>query len=276
MSSPDTGIVVTWFGHSSLLIKIEGRIFLTDPVFGKRASMVSFMGPKRFDYSPQPSIEDLPPLDGIIISHDHYDHLDYESILVLKNKVDRFFVPLGVGAHLESWEVPTSNITELKWWESTRVDEELTFICAPSRHFSGRGLNNRFSTLWCSWIIKSNKSRIYFGGDSGYFPGFKEIGEKHGPFDLTMLECGAYNINWHDIHMLPEETAQAHVDLKGKSLLPIHWGKFNLALHPWKEPIQRVLKKADELNANVLTPEIGEIVILDDHTRNDQWWERYD
>jgi L-ascorbate metabolism protein UlaG (beta-lactamase superfamily) len=264
----------TWFGHSSILIKIDGKVFLIDPVFSERASMFSFMGPKRFPYSNYMNVDLLPEIDAVLISHDHYDHLDYKTMLKLKDKVNRFYVPLSVGAHLEKWGISSKKIVELNWWDSTDLGS-ISLVFTPSRHFSGRGLNNRFSTLWGSWVILGQNQRIFFGGDSGYFPGFKKIGEKYGPFKLAFLECGAYNENWSEIHMMPEETVQASLDLKSKLLMPIHWGKFNLALHPWKEPIQRAIKKGEELNVNIITPEIGELVILEDQLKTAQWWKRY-
>jgi len=264
----------TWFGHSSILITIDGKTLLIDPVFSERASMFSFMGPKRFSYSYYMDVDLLPDLDAVLISHDHYDHLDYKTILKLKDKVDKFYVPLSVGAHLEKWGIPSKNIIELNWWDSIDL-ESLTFVFTPSRHFSGRGLNDRFSTLWGSWIIQGSNNNIFFGGDSGYFPGFKEIGEKYGPFDLAFLECGAYNENWSEIHMMPEETVQASLDLRSNLLMPIHWGKFNLSLHPWKEPIQRAIDKGKELDAKIITPEIGETVVLEDSLNTTYWWEKY-
>jgi L-ascorbate metabolism protein UlaG (beta-lactamase superfamily) len=264
----------TWFGHSSILIKIDRKVILIDPVFSDRASMFSFMGPKRFPYSNYMNVDLLPEVDAVLISHDHYDHLDYKTMLKLKDKVNRFYVPLSVGAHLEKWGIPSQNIIELNWWESTDLDS-VSLVFTPSRHFSGRGLNNRFSTLWGSWVIQGRSQRIFFGGDSGYYPGFKKIGEKFGPFDLAFLECGAYNENWSEIHMMPEETVQASHDLNSKLLMPIHWGKFNLALHPWKEPIERATAKGIELNVNIITPEIGELVTLNDQLKTVQWWKRY-
>ena len=271
--NPNT-LTFTWFGHSSILLKIDGKTLLIDPVFSERASMFSFMGPKRFPYSNFMNVDQMPELDAVLISHDHYDHLDYNTILKLKNKVNKFYVPLSVGAHLEKWGVPSENIIELNWWDSIDF-ESINLVFTPSRHFSGRGLNNRFSTLWGAWVIQGSKEKIFFGGDSGYFPGFKKIGEKYGPFDLSFLECGAYNENWSEIHMMPEETVQASKDLKSKLLMPIHWGKFNLALHPWKEPIQRAIKKGEELNVNIITPEIGEMVTLNDQLMTTHWWTNY-
>lgn len=268
-------IAISWFGHSSILIKINGTTILTDPVLvGERASMFPFMGPKRFDYDHHITLDELPPVDIVLISHDHYDHLDYPTIRDLASKVKKFYTPLGVGAHLEHWGVPASNIEELNWWDEVEV-ANIKLALTPTRHFSGRGIRDRFKTLWGSWVIMGQNKRLYFSGDSGYFPGFKEIGEKYGPFDLTFMECGAYNEGWSEIHMFPEQTAQAHLDVQGKLLLPIHWGKFDLSLHPWKESVQRLEAKAAEENISLVTPEVGQIILLPDTTAFEKWWETY-
>ncbi|WP_436515202.1 MBL fold metallo-hydrolase [Ekhidna sp. To15] len=272
---PDDSIAFAWFGHSTILMRVNGVTILADPVLeGSRASMFSFMGPERFDYSDHISVEDLPDIDAIILSHDHYDHLDYPTIKALNEKVNRFYLPLGVGAHFEAWGVPAAHITELNWWDEVEV-EGLKLAFTPTRHFSGRGFGDRFKTLWGSWVIMGNNKRLYFSGDSGYFPGFKEIGNKYGPFDLTFMECGAYNEGWSEIHMFPEETAQAHLDVKGKLLMPIHWGKFDLSLHPWKESVERLSSKAEEENISLFTPEVGQMISLSDSRNLDSWWEEY-
>ncbi len=273
---PDDSIAFTWFGHSTILMRINGVTILADPVLeGKRASMFSFMGPERFDYSNHISVDQLPAIDVVILSHDHYDHLDYPTIKALKEKVNRFYLPLGVGAHFEAWGVPAEHITELNWWDEIELNG-LKLAFTPTRHFSGRGFGDRFKTLWGSWVIIGNNKRLYFSGDSGYFPGFKEIGERYGPFDLTFMECGAYNEGWSEIHMFPEETAQAHLDVKGKLLMPIHWGKFDLSLHPWKESVDRLNAKAKEENITLFTPEIGQMVSLSDSSDLDPWWQELD
>ena len=272
----DSIIGITWFGHSSILIKVDGLTILTDPVLeGKRASMFPFMGPERFAYDEYVKVADLPRIDAVIISHDHYDHLDYPTIKLLKEKVDKFYMPLGVGAHFERWGVPAENIIELEWWDEIEL-RSIKLALTPTRHFSGRAIRDRFKTLWGSWVIIGRSKRIYFSGDSGYFPGFKEIGNKYGPFDLTFMECGAYNEGWSEIHMFPEQTAQAHLDVKGKLLMPIHWGKFDLSLHPWKESVQRLNKKALSENISLFTPEVGEMVTFSDSADFDRWWEEYD
>ncbi len=265
----DTSFAVAWFGHSSLLIKIGGTTILTDPVFGGRASTFSFAGPKRFNYRHHVRVEELPPVDIVLLSHDHYDHLDHETILQLKDK--HFVAPLGVGAHLERWGIPAASITEKDWWATEQVGA-LKLVLAPARHFSGRGLSNRFSTLWGSWVLEAGGRKIYFGADSGYSPTFKEVGDRFGPFDLAMLECGAYNELWRDIHMFPEQTAQAALDVRARVLMPIHWAKFSLAMHPWKEPVERLFAKAKELGMPLLTPRIGAIVTDADLSCPEQWW----
>ena len=233
------------------------------------------LGGKRFSKELPIAIEKLPKIDAIVISHDHYDHLDYESIKKLKHKVDRFFVPLGLANHLLKWEVEKEKITELDWWQEANF-ENLKFISTPSQHFSGRGLTDRDKTLWCSWVIQSEKEKIFFSGDSGYGSHFKEIGDKYGPFDFAMMECGQYNELWQEIHMFPEQTAQAGIDVKAKKLMPIHWGSFKLAQHAWTEPVERVVKKAEELNLKLIIPEIGKSTILEDSTFNySKWWKNY-
>lgn len=262
---------LTWFGHSACFLEIDGKKILFDPMLGQYAGPLPLLSPERFNHELPIEIEALPFIDAVVISHDHYDHLDYGSILKLKDKVGRFFVPLGVEAHLTAWGVKPENITVLNWWEKAE-HENLTFICAPARHFSGRGFN-RNTTLWSSWIIQSASQRIYFSGDSGYGPHFKEIGNRYGPMDFVMMECGQYNKLWSDIHMMPEETVQAALDVKGKLLLPIHWGAFTLAMHSWTDPITRVTAEAGRVHLPVATPKIGEPVILDyKEIPDSKWW----
>ncbi|HRH69365.1 MAG TPA: MBL fold metallo-hydrolase [Flavobacteriales bacterium] len=267
---PDTSFAVAWFGHSSLLIKLGGTTFLVDPVFDERASTFSFAGPERFNYRQHMRVDLLPAVDVVLLSHDHYDHLDRATVEQLKDK--RFIAPLGVGAHLEYWGIPAASITEKDWWESVEAGP-VTLTLAPSRHFSGRGLNNRASTLWGSWVMESQGRKVYFGADSGYSPTFKEVGERFGPFDLALLECGAYNVLWSNIHMMPEETAQAARDVKARVLMPVHWAKFSLAMHTWTEPIERLTVKAEELGVPLLTPRIGAIVTDADLSRSERWWD---
>lgn len=264
-----------WYGHSSFLLQIEGKNILLDPMLGKVAAPHPLMSANRFNTKFPIALEQLNKIDAVLFSHDHYDHLDYETILKIKDKAKRFYVPLGVGVHLEAWGVAKDKITELDWWQNTKLDN-LTFVCTPAQHFSGRKLNNSQSTLWSSWVIQSKQDNIYFSGDSGYSPHFKEIGDKYGPFDIALMECGQYNQMWADIHMMPEETAQAGLDVQAKKIVPIHWAGFKLALHSWTDPIVRVKARAKELNLDVITPEIGDEIIVKDTTNNTtNWWENY-
>jgi L-ascorbate metabolism protein UlaG (beta-lactamase superfamily) len=261
-----------WFGHSTFLVQIENRNILIDPMFGNVPAPHPTLGNNRFSKELPIEIEKLPLIDAVLISHDHYDHLDYGSIKRLKNKVNMFYTPLGVGIHLQEWGIEKERIVELDWWQEVKF-EELIFRCTPAQHFSGRGLNDRANTLWSSWIIQSSNDNIFFSGDSGYGPHFKEIGDKYGPFDFAMMECGQYNELWSDIHMFPEETAQAGVDVKAKLIMPIHWGAFKLGMHPWTEPVERISKKASELNIALITPKIGEVIEFKQQTDdNSKWW----
>lgn len=261
-----------WFGHSAFLLQIDTRTILIDPMFGKVAAPHDWLGANRFNSEMPIEIERLPKIDAVLISHDHYDHLDYKSIKKLKDKVEMFYTPLGVGVHLEAWGVEKERISELDWWQDVKF-KELKFICTPAQHFSGRKFNNRQSTLWSSWVIQSRFESIFFSGDSGYGPHFKEIGKAFGPFDFAMVECGQYNKMWPDIHMFPEETAQVGIDLDAKLVMPIHWGAFKLALHDWTDPVERVVKKAKQLNVDLVTPQIGEPIFLGHSDSTDQWWE---
>jgi L-ascorbate metabolism protein UlaG (beta-lactamase superfamily) len=262
---------LTWFGHSSYLLQVNGLNILVDPVFSGRTSPVSYAGTKAFPGADVYKAIDMPRIDIMVVTHDHYDHLDYETIQRLKDRVGLFVTSLGVGAHLEYWGVPVEKIKELDWWESVEVPGSSKFTAAPARHFSGRGFK-RNGTLWSSFVFETHGYKIYLGGDSGYDKHFAEIGRRFGPFDLAILEDGQYNKYWSNIHMMPEETAQAAVDLGAKVLFPVHWGKFALATHPWDESIQRVLKRSGELHIKVITPQIGEQVILDSIYPASQWW----
>ncbi len=257
-------------GHSSVLLKIGGKVWRTDPVFSERASFAQWIGPKRFHPVPM-DISQLSEIEGIIISHDHYDHLDEQSIKQLSQRVNHFVVPLGVDGHLKGWGVPDEKIHALDWWQSVEIGS-VTLTATPAQHFSGRGLFDGNETLWASWVIKTDELSLFFSGDSGYFDGFKLIGERYGPFDITMMETGAYDKDWSDIHMLPEESVQAHIDLKGNVMMPIHNGTFDLALHPWYEPFDRVAKAAALNNVPLATPIIGKKVNISDIRNNSQWW----
>jgi L-ascorbate metabolism protein UlaG (beta-lactamase superfamily) len=262
---------IVWFGHSSYLIRIENKNFLIDPVFSGNAAPVSFMV-KAFPGSNEYKAEDMPAIDYLILTHDHYDHLDYKTLRKLKTKVKQIYCSLGISSHLKHWGIDHAVITEMDWWDEQKLDDSIKLVAAPARHFSGRGLK-RAQTLWSSFILKTTNHTIYIGADSGYDKHFKEIGNKYGPFDLAILESGQYNTMWPLIHMMPEETVQAAVDLKAKTLLPVHWGKFVLAMHDWNEPIKRVLTKAEELNVNVATPHIGELFAVNGSSTSKKWWD---
>ncbi|KJR47427.1 Outer membrane protein romA [Desulfosporosinus sp. I2] len=269
---PDESSKVTWFGHSTLLLEMDGKRLLLDPMFSQTPSPFPLFGGRRYSKILPIELENLPPIDIVIISHDHYDHMDYQTIKVLKDKVSHFCVPLGVGSHLVAWGVDPERIKELDWWNEFKFDG-VTLVCTPSRHFSGRSVFDRDATLWSSWVIIGQETKAYFSGDSGYGPHFTKIGEKYGPFDLTFMECGQYDERWSAIHMMPEETVQAHLDVKGRILIPIHWSAFTLALHDWTEPIERVTKAARERNIGIATPKIGEAVMLGlGEYPNSIWW----
>jgi len=263
---------LVWFGHSSYLLSIGGKKILSDPVFSERASPVQYSGPKAYPGTMIYGVEDFPSLDAVMITHDHYDHLDYNSILKLNEKTRFFCVPLGVGEHLEAWGVPAEKIMEFDWWESNSIDDSLQVICTPARHFSGRGFT-RNKTLWGSFVVKAGGQTVFLGGDSGFDGAFREIGTKYGPFDIAMLECGQYDPQWPQIHMAPEETVQAALDLRAKVFLPVHWAKFTLALHPWRDPIRRAVKHAKAMGAQITTPQIGEPITLGEYLPVRAWWE---
>lgn len=271
---PADTVRVTWLGHSSNLLEIDGKRFLTDPLWYHRASPFTAIGPKRFFDNPI-AINDLPAIDYILLSHDHYDHLDKRSILHLMAKGIRVITMLGVGKRLINWGADKSLVTELDWWQQTALDDGFVITALPSRHFSGRWTADRFTTLWGSFAIKGPLHNVYFGADSGYYDGFKKIGDKIGPFDLTLLDSGAYNKEWESIHMGPENAVKAHLDLKGKLLMPVHWGTFNLAFHSWTEPVEHVIKAAEINHVPLLLPQPGETIDINNGPYNSKWWERY-
>lgn len=271
---PDSGLRVTLIGHSSLLIEIDGVKLLTDPVWAQRASPFSFAGPKRF-YDAPIALNDLPPLDAIILSHDHYDHLDKEVMKYFANKQVSFYCSLGVGAHLVKWGIDASRITAMDWTNTVTIADKIKLTAVPARHFSGRSMFNRNETLWSAFVIKGQDNNVFFGADSGIFPGFKDIGDAYGPFDIAMLEIGAYNKSWADIHMGPSNATDAMLMLNAKQMMPIHWGTFNLALHAWKEPIELLLKHAQEKGINLFVPEPGIPSDVTGEEHISRWWERY-
>ena len=267
-AAPDASL---WrLGHSTMLLKLCGRYWLTDPVFSERAAPVQWAGPKRF-HAPPLGIDALPRLAGVILSHDHYDHLDYDSIVRLMPKTDLFIAPLGVGDRIVGWGADPARVRQLDWWQATDVDG-VRLTAAPSRHFSGRSLRDGDRTLWVSWAIEAAGLRLFFSGDTGYHDDFRTIGERCGPFDVTFLENGAYDAMWPEVHMQPEQTLQAHLDLRGRWLVPIHNGTFDLALHPWYEPFERIRALAHAAGVPLATPAMGERLALAQPREHGEWW----
>lgn len=265
------GLRITWFGHSSTLVEIDGQRVLLDPVWGERCSPFSFAGPQRW-YPPLLPLDELPPLDAVVISHDHYDHLDHPTIVALAERGTTFVVPLGVGAHLERWGVAAEQLVELDWWESTKLGA-LELVATPARHFSGRGPGQADQTLWAGWALVGPNHRVFYSGDTAMFPGFTEIGERLGPFDAAMIEVGAYDQAWADVHLGPEQAVRAHQMVRGGLLVPVHWGLFDLALHGWTEPIERVLVAAEASGVDVVSPRPGQSVVLGDPIgARERWW----
>lgn len=257
-------------GHSTVLLKLRGGFWLTDPVFAERASPFRRLGPKRF-HAPPIALADLPPLAGVILSHDHYDHLDRDTVLALDATTERFLTPLGVGDRLIEWGIAATKVRQLDWWQSADVGG-LVLTATPAQHFSGRSLLDGNSTLWASWVIEDRDLRVFFSGDSGYFDGFRTIGERLGPFDVTLIETGAYDPQWPYVHMQPEETVQAHVDLRGRWLVPIHNGTFDLAMHRWQEPFERITGLTAARGVALATPRMGERLNMAAPNRGERWW----
>jgi L-ascorbate metabolism protein UlaG (beta-lactamase superfamily) len=265
-----SGLRATWLGHSTVLLELGGVRVLTDPVWSERVSPVTFAGPRRF-HAPPLAIEQLPSLDAILVSHDHFDHLDYATIRALAGTGAPFVTSLGVGAHLEAWGVPAERITELDWWETATVGRA-TFHAAPARHFSGRGFGGTNATLWSSWVIESDRRRVFFSGDTGLTDEFEEVGRRLGPFDLVMLEVGAFHPAWGAIHLGPDNALKAHAMLGGGTLLPVHWGTFDLALHDWDEPAERLAAHASHTGLHLVTPRPGRPIEPAYVERFDPWW----
>lgn len=271
-----TGLRATWLGHSTVLLEMDGLRVLTDPVWGPRASPSKLVGPKRFQPVPV-SIHNLPPVDVVVISHDHYDHLDYVTIRALARTDAHFVTSLGVGAHLESWGVPPGRISELDWWESwTLPHGDLTITAAPSQHFSGRGLRDRNATLWSSFAIRSARHCAFFSGDTGLTTQYELIRRQLGPFDLVMLEVGAFHPSWGHIHLGPHNALTALELLGGGAFLPVHWGTFALAVHDWDEPAETLLALAPGRNVNLLMPRLGEVLEVSQAAGPTPWWRAVD
>lgn len=274
--APQSGLRATWLGHSTVLIEIDGFRVLTDPVWGPRASPSRLAGPKRFQPAPV-ELKAMPKIDLVVISHDHYDHLDYPTIRQMAHLDIPFVTSLGVGAHLEAFGVPAQRIHELDWWQSfTLPGSSLTVTAAPSQHFSGRGLTDRNATLWSSMVVRSDRHSVFFSGDTGLTSQYQEIRERLGPFDLVMLEVGAFHPAWGDIHLGPDNAAKAHALLGGGVFLPVHWGTFNLALHAWDMPAERLVEIATSQNLQLLMPRLGQAVEPSHDHALETWWRGVD
>lgn len=268
----DPHIKAIWFGHSSVLLRVSDKNILLDPVFSDYASLVPFMV-GRFQ-APVIEPETLPEIDYIVISHDHYDHLDKNTVQFFKDKNTQFLVPLGVGSHLRGWGIDSGRITEMDWWDEKKIGD-IRFIETPAQHFSGRGIFDKNKTLWASWVIDNGEQKIYFSGDSGYGPHFKQIGEKFGPFDAIFMESGQYNYRWAEIHLMPENFVKVYQELKGKRYIPIHWGMFQLSVHPWYEPVKVLSTKPASDRINLVTPKIGQVISLEEEVKEPFSWAPY-
>ncbi len=267
------GLRAFWLGHASVLIEIDGIRVMVDPVFSERVSPFRFLGPKRFHPSPI-ALTELPAIDAVMVSHDHYDHLDMKTAVYLSQQGTRYFVPPGIAKHLLRWEVPPTQITELDWDQSEKVGA-VTLTNTPAQHYSGRGLTDWHKTLWASWTITGPNHRVFYSGDTGYGPHFKRIGEQYGPFDLSIIKIGAYGpgTEWNHVHMNVKDALQAHRDVTGKVMLPVHWATFNLAFHNWSEPIERATAFAKSMKINLLTPRPGEKITIGQPFESTNWWE---
>jgi len=269
---PASGLRAFWIGHASVYVEIDGLRLLLDPVFAERVSPIP-IGPKRF-HPPPIALADLPPIDAVLVSHDHYDHLDMATVQHLAARGTRFFVPLGIGAHLEHWGVPLAQIEEMEWWQKKTLGG-VEFVCTPTRHYSGRSLGDRSATLWSSWAVRGPSHRFFYSGDTGYGTHFAEIGTRLGPFDVAFVKIGAYGPgpSWIDIHMPPEQSVQANRDVRARRMFPVHWSTFNLAYHDWDEPIRRTVAEAKRSDVDVVTPRLGEWVDADRAFASTPWWE---
>ncbi len=270
--APASGLRTTWMGHSTVLIEIDGARVLIDPIWSDRCSPVSFFGPRRFFDPPLP-LDEIPPIDAVLISHDHYDHLDMPTVKALAERGTRFFVPLGIGAHLARWGVPLDRITDLDWNDDAPVTDSLRVTATPARHYSGRSVWQN-QTLWSSWVVTGPQHRVYYSGDSGYGPHLAEIGTRYGPFDLALVKIGASDPTWKQIHMDPEEAVQAARDVRASVLQPVHWGTFNLAYHAWFEPADRAVARAAQSGMRIVVPRPGQSVEPSSPPDLDPWWRR--
>ena len=271
--NPDGQTRFIWYGHSAVFLQMSNLNILIDPMLGSDASPLGPVRTKRFSSKTLDLIDLFPPINLVLLTHDHYDHLDMASVEKLKDKVDKWFVTLGVGRHLEKWGISSSKIVEFDWWDQHEADN-ISITCTPSRHFSGRGLSDRATSLWGGWAFKTKNEKIYWSGDGGYGSHFKEIGNRLGPFDFGFMECGQYNELWHQIHMYPEESVLAAMDAQVGKALPVHWGGFTLALHNWKDPIRRFVREAESVGIAIATPEIGRVCGLYEDIQT-HWWDKF-
>lgn len=261
----------TWYGHSVLMLRMKGKTLLIDPMLGPNAAPIAPFEVKRFSEGTLDLIDDFPEIDLMLMTHDHYDHLDLESIFRLKKKVKRYFVALGVGRHLVKWGVDKDLVTEFDWWQQQRLDDILVTF-TPTRHFSGRGITDRAKSLWGGWTLKTDTENIWFSGDGGYGRHFKTIGERLGPFDFAFMECGQYNALWHQIHMFPEESVQAAIDVDARRIMPVHWAGFALAQHSWTDPVERFIAESIKQDISFVVPAKGQMVSTNDSFVTDYWW----
>lgn len=270
----DSSTRFIWYGHSAILLRLASKTILIDPMLGSNASPIAPFKTKRFSKNTLDIIDDLPEIDLMILSHDHYDHLDYDSIQKLKTKTKNYIVALGVKRHLVQWGIDDQVVTEMDWWDE-KVFSDISITFTPSRHFSGRGLKDRARSMWGGWVFKTDQNNIWFSGDGGYGPHFKEIGQRLGPFDFAFMECGQYNEKWRPIHMFPHESVQAAFDGGAKQAMPVHWAGFSLSQHSWTEPVEHFIEQSKRQNLPFLTPRLGEIVNLSGDNINESWWQEH-
>lgn len=263
---------MVWYGHSAVLLRMNNKTLLIDPMLGTNAAPISPFKVGRFSDNTLKLIDDFPEIDLLLLTHDHYDHLDYDSIQRLKPKVKQYYVALGVARHLVQWGINADSITEFDWWEQ-RSFEGIDITFTPTRHFSGRGLRDRAKSLWGGWVFTTDKHSVWFSGDGGYGTHFREIGKKFRSFDFAFMECGQYNENWHQIHMYPEESVQAAIDAGAKHSMPVHWAGFSLAQHSWREPAERYIAEAQKAGLPFITPPIGKLCLLSDKFDDNAWWQ---
>lgn len=263
-----------WYGHSAILLRLDGKTILIDPMLGPNASPIAPFSTRRFSKDTLSLIDEFPEIDLLLMTHDHYDHLDLDSILKLKGKVKRYFVGMGVARHLVKWGIDSKLITEFNWWKSEDLSGiQITYT--PTRHFSGRGLTDRAKSMWGGWAFKTSKENIWFSGDGGYGEHFEEVGKRLGPFDFAWMECGQYNENWRLIHLFPDESVQAAMDGQAKQIMPVHWAGFSLAQHSWTEPVEKFIESAERREIDYITPMIGELITLENPRENNAWWKNY-